>query len=112
MLHTKRHSDTRGRRHGIEWVAVRCEGTLQSSRIELNTAKIGDPEPPRPTQLWHQSKWIDAQLIDRASLRVGDAIAAPAMVVSDQSTLVVEPGWKAIVLDDGTIELTPDSAVA
>jgi 5-oxoprolinase (ATP-hydrolysing) len=98
--------------HEIELVAVRCEATLPAASGSLNHHTGTDARPSQPTQLWHGANWIDAQLIDRASLAVGDVIEAPAMVVSDQSTLVIEPTWQATVLPDGTIELTPTAATA
>mgnify|MGYP003662758481 CR=1 FL=1 len=62
---------------------------------------------PVRTRFWYDGKWVQAESTDRASLHPGDAITGPAMIASDQSTLVVEPGWRGDVLADRTIQLCP-----
>ena len=96
------------RQRDIELVAVRCEVTLRPEPTDLHMEGNAASMPPRQTRLWHQSAWVDAILIDRASLRAGQIVPAPAIVVSDQSTLIIEPGWRATVRQEGTIELRPD----
>ena len=94
----------------IELVAVRCEATIVPEPINLENATQGGSESTSAasqTQIWHSGTWIDAKLIDRMTLSQGDLVSSPAMIVSDQSTLIVEPGWQAGVMANGSIELTP-----
>ncbi|KQT34711.1 5-oxoprolinase [Sphingomonas sp. Leaf412] len=46
------------------------------------------------------------RLARRDALASGTRIAGPALIVDATSTTVVEPGWTAAVLDDGTLRLT------
>ncbi len=96
--------------HALELVSVRCEATLHGdSTSPPYEPRAGGSQPNDTTRFWHGSQWIDAALIDRDSLRIGDTVPAPAMIVSPHSTLVVEPPWSAKVIDDGILELTPTS---
>ncbi|RZM00707.1 MAG: 5-oxoprolinase, partial [Sphingomonas sp.] len=47
-----------------------------------------------------------APLHRRDALGPGAQVAGPALIVDDISTVAVEPGWSASVLDDGTLRLT------
>ncbi|MGH8197148.1 MAG: hydantoinase B/oxoprolinase family protein [Steroidobacteraceae bacterium] len=49
--------------------------------------------------------WREVPLLDRASLAKGQAFAGPALIVEPNSTTVVEPGWSAECLDDGSLRL-------
>ena len=91
---------------GIEIVAVRCEATLRSpARPERDP---GRSDAPRlKTRIWHQDEFLDAEQIERATLDPGDRLSGPCLVVSDNSTLVVDVGWRAIVARGGVIELSP-----
>ncbi|MCB1166952.1 MAG: hydantoinase B/oxoprolinase family protein, partial [Leptospiraceae bacterium] len=50
--------------------------------------------------------WLDATLHIRQNLGTGDSLAGPALIVSDNDTVFLRPGWDLLVLDDGTLELT------
>ncbi len=92
----------------IEVVAIRCESTLSRSAYpnEINATGIA-PIETTGIDFWHDGKVIQGKLVDRAGLKFGTRIAAPAMIVGDHSTLLVEPGWQATVITDDVIELTP-----
>ncbi|MGH8244214.1 MAG: hydantoinase B/oxoprolinase family protein, partial [Steroidobacteraceae bacterium] len=49
--------------------------------------------------------WREVPLVDRAALAPGRMVAGPALVVEPNSTTVVEPGWSAECLADGTLRL-------
>jgi 5-oxoprolinase (ATP-hydrolysing) len=44
-----------------------------------------------------ESRWWEAGLFVREDLRIGDAIAGPAIIAEKNATTVVEPGWQAQV---------------
>lgn len=114
----------------VEVVAVRCEATLHSktgARLSSFVAApataetsglpparglSAEPRPDETIRLWHDASWVDAALIDRVALRKHQTIEGPAMIVGQHSTLVVEPGWKGEVIEDGIIELNPTRAAA
>lgn len=95
----------------VEIVAIRCDATLPSTDYAA-PAIVPSKVRHESIQLWHESQWVKANLIDRDTLRIGDTISAPAMVVSPHSTLIVEPGWQGTVIEDGIVELTPQLADA
>ncbi|KQN39454.1 5-oxoprolinase [Sphingomonas sp. Leaf407] len=41
----------------------------------------------------------------REALSAGQSVDGPALIVDATSTLAVQPGWRAVVLDDGTLRL-------
>lgn len=51
-------------------------------------------------------EWIDADLYDRASLCPGDYLDGPALVVEDQTIVVVERGWEAMLDSSGALSLS------
>ncbi|REE85258.1 hydantoinase B/oxoprolinase family protein [Cupriavidus plantarum] len=57
------------------------------------------------TQVATQAGWGDVPLRRRRALAAGDRVEGPALISEDISTIVVEPGWTATVLDDGTLRL-------
>jgi 5-oxoprolinase (ATP-hydrolysing) len=96
----------------VELVAVRVEATLQSEHRARPRSHPDQAEPPETTRLWHRSRWVEAALFDRQSLEQGQQIAAPAVIVGKYSTLLVEQGWAARLMDDGIIELIPTEQAA
>ncbi|TWT76215.1 Acetophenone carboxylase gamma subunit [Planctomycetes bacterium CA13] len=96
----EKHLQTFGYRrdqHAVELVAIRCEATLASNSISIAHAKTKAPSEISKTF---------RGMIDRVTLCIGDRIEAPAMVVSNDSTLIVESPWTGQVLEDGIITLT------
>ena len=93
----------------IELVAIRCEATLGSPPLrphEVRAASTQEPATTIETRFAAESVMVD--VIDRSEVSPGQSIAGPLMVVSDYSTLLVEPNWQGTVLEDGTIKLTPE----
>ena len=101
------------RDRSIELVTVRCEATLESQydRFTRDSAPAFEHSMAafenHKALFWHQADWIEANVVDRNSLSIGDKIASPAMVVGPYSTLLVEPGWSGEVIDDQIIKLVP-----
>ncbi|MEY2689837.1 MAG: hypothetical protein RL375_4036, partial [Pseudomonadota bacterium] len=63
-----------------------------------------DPTDPRPDA---SGCWLDnAQLHDRAALPAGAWLDGPALITEAHATTVVEPGWRAQVLGEGSLLLT------
>jgi N-methylhydantoinase A len=57
------------------------------------------------TRMRHGGRDLDAALITGAPAP-GERLAAPAVVALADATLLLTPGWRGLVLSDGTIELT------
>lgn len=97
-------------------VVIRCEATLQpmspvddGSAMPTSTSAVAAKPATKPETIaiWHDSQWIEAQLIDRSGMRMGQRVDAPAIIVSKHSTLVIEPGWKAVVIEEGVLCIEP-----
>ena len=92
-----------------EVVAIRCEARFPSpyrmQDIEEATVLRESSAGRSKTQIWTHSGWQSCQRIARQSLTAGAVIEAPALIISNESTLVVEPTWTAKVVQGGLIEL-------
>ncbi|MEL6105271.1 MAG: hydantoinase B/oxoprolinase family protein [Planctomycetota bacterium] len=117
-FHAEHHKRFGYRRdnHPIQWVSARCEVTRQDAdQVSRLLSVPGTPSAER------QSRFADVfsdgairsfALVERDQLVAGESIAGGTIVVSDQSTLIVEPRWIGTVLDDGTIALRPDESAS
>jgi 5-oxoprolinase (ATP-hydrolysing) len=50
-------------------------------------------------------RWAEVDLLPRAALRPGQALAGPAILTEDFATTVIEPGWQAAVTAAGDLRL-------
>lgn len=68
-------------------------------------ASSADPRPARvgETRLAAAGAWLAAAVYERALLRPGHELAGPALVVQEDATTVIPPGWRARV--DGWLNL-------
>jgi len=65
-------------------------------------------EPAIPlarTRMYCAGQWRDSPILARAQLRPGQRVDGPALVVEDNATTVIEPGWRAEVLPQGHLIL-------
>ena len=54
--------------------------------------------------------WADVPLVRRNTLAAGDSLTGPALLTEDISTVVLLAGWRATMLEDGTLRLDQDDA--
>ena len=87
-------SSPRGREGGPPAQPV-VEGAPRVAMSPLHQPAAGPP--PRPGE---------DQVLDRSSLRSGQVIPGPALIVDPSATTVVEPGWQAEVDDHANLILT------
>jgi N-methylhydantoinase A len=57
----------------------------------------GPPAPERTETVFFDGGWRDTPVYDRVQLRPGQAFTGPAVVVQQDATAVVEPGFRATV---------------
>ncbi len=56
------------------------------------------PAPPMATTcIFSGDKWHDCPVHSRESLKAGDELPGPALIIEPNSTIVIEPGWSALV---------------
>jgi 5-oxoprolinase (ATP-hydrolysing) len=97
----------------------------QLATLRVEAVVAGEPDipavapaagaaPPRRVRAWFDG-WREVPLLERAALAPGAEVAGPALIVEPNSTTVVEPGWSAGRLPDGTLRLArraPRQAIA
>ena len=91
---------------------------IEAAEIEGRAAEAAaDPEEARPATdraaqaeaqvpLWSGGARHDAGVYRRAMLDPGQRIAGPALVIEDNQTIVVEPGWHAEITERDHILMT------
>ncbi|MCD0460530.1 hydantoinase B/oxoprolinase family protein [Roseiconus lacunae] len=99
--------------HTVQWVSLRCESQSADGDIQR---QLSDPSAvstnktvSAQARVFHRGQWKQFRRIDRESLASGAVIDPGSVIVSDQTTLIVEPDWSGGVRDDGSIVLTFDS---
>ncbi|MGV3485836.1 MAG: hydantoinase B/oxoprolinase family protein [Planctomycetaceae bacterium] len=91
----------------IEVAAVRCEATIPATSA-LDPAQPPPPATSAAPRLAHV--YVDGQrrtipLWFRNDVLAGDSLEGPAIVLDDNSTLVIDPDWKATKLPNGSFEM-------
>ena len=83
---------------------LRVEAVVAGAR-EANAVAATQPAAAGGNvRVWFDG-WREVPLLDRTTLATGRAVAGPALIVEPNSTTVVEAGWSAERLDDGTLSL-------
>lgn len=62
----------------------------------------------RPILTAESGRFIPASIYDRPSLPIGAEIRGPAVVEQADTTTLMEPGWRATVIENGTLIITRD----
>jgi N-methylhydantoinase A/oxoprolinase/acetone carboxylase beta subunit len=66
-----------------------------------------DPQrPPRAIRVPGRHEPVQAAIYRRAAMPAGLTFAGPAIVEQDDTTTLIEPGWRGTVLDNGNLLLT------
>ena len=69
----------------------------------------GNQDPPnqcgRSIQMFLGQQRVQGTRWDRRSIRIGTAIAGPALIQSDGSTTIIDPGWQAMMQSDGSLRI-------
>jgi N-methylhydantoinase A len=66
-----------------------------------------DPRrPPRAIRVAGERAPVQSAIYHRAAMPAGLTFAGPAIVEQDDTTTLVEPGWRGTVLENGNLLLT------
>jgi 5-oxoprolinase (ATP-hydrolysing) len=87
--------------HGTEAVATRPIPPPESATSSIDMYCAADDQP---------AGWRSGRLVDGEGLAAGTSIEGPAIIAQQNATIVVEPGWRALVTALGNLELTRVSA--
>jgi N-methylhydantoinase A len=95
----------------LSW-AVRVETPLHApTRVpDAEGASAARPVGARRVFDPARAAWLEAQIYRRAALTRGTALAGPAIVVEDDTSTVVPPGYRATVTPEGYIEMIAEEA--
>jgi 5-oxoprolinase (ATP-hydrolysing) len=96
----------------IESVSVECIAPGAAAPPLASAAPSPAYDPPASAEIsmycledGHAAGWREAKLFHAVELRAGARIAGPAIIADRNATTVVEPGWQAVMVAGGCIEL-------
>lgn len=102
----------------VEIVALAAAGIGQLARPPINEAEakhttwedanLGNSDVYFESKADHDGGWVSTPVYQRAGLPIGVTTAGPAIVVQEDSTFVLEPGWSMTVDKNGQILATRD----
>ncbi len=95
--------------------AASVEAIEEGAALHETTLAARDgpgPEPIDTVEIWSGGRAHAAPVFDRPSLRAGDRLYGPALILEAGSTTVIEPGWEAEVTALDHIMLRRTGAVA
>ena len=87
------------RQRGIVIEAISVEAAGGGARVEEEERPEvrGRPQAAETAPLWVEGEWREVGLYRRSSLSPGHRLTGPAIIVEENSTIIVEPGWRARV---------------
>jgi N-methylhydantoinase A len=107
-----RHLQTYGhdnRDEPVQIVSVRLAaiGTIPPLLVRDRTASPGTDAIKSKRQLWFRDAGtVEAVIYDRNRMPSGLELAGPVVIESFESTILVPPGWRATMNEDGFVLLT------
>ncbi len=94
----------------VEALAIEATSGGNAPPLAVNPAVTGaQTEPPRPvdqTPVFLDGAGHAVPVYLRDAFAPGQRIAGPAIIIEDTATVIVEPGWDAALLADGSLVLT------
>ncbi len=91
---------------------VSAEAVAPGARIEVaSAAPAASAAPHEASRIFTQGRWHEAQILPRAALTPSRSLAGPAIVVEANQTVVVEPGWQAVLTANDDLLLTRAEAL-
>jgi len=84
--------------------SVSRPGTAAPARLQGDDAHKGT----RDILTAGSGRFIPAKVYDRSAMAVGLEIRGPAIVEQPDTTTLIEPGWRATVVADGTLVIIAD----
>jgi N-methylhydantoinase A len=82
----------------IATVRVVGRGTIRGVTLaELESGPGGDTAVVRREKVFFGGEWLDTPILDRAKLEPDDRVDGPAVIVQDDTTTVIEPGYRGTV---------------
>ena len=98
----------------MQLVTLRVIGNSSSDTLRLPTLDKGGRHNPSEAALYARpTTFDDGQTIqtprfDRMKLRAGDTVSGPAVIVQQNSTTILPPGFVAVVMRLGDLVISRD----
>lgn len=86
-----------------ESVIVRAGASVGGLEREKIAVSGGETVEEKRVRCYFDGGWLSTPLYRLDSLRYGDSMAGPALIVGGTSTIVIEPGWRASTGEYGDI---------
>lgn len=106
--HRTRYGFTMDKPLIVETVSVEAAGRAGGRTApppDEDTGRSGAPRPAATVSVFTGDRWRDAGLHRRRDLRGSDTVDGPAVVTEEDSTTVVDPGWRATATASGHLTL-------
>ena len=84
---------------------VSAEAVVAGAPVEAAPLQAAEGKP-EPGSFFSGGRWHGAEIWRREALPAGRAVAGPAIIVEANQTLVVEPGWQAVLTGRDNIVMT------
>ncbi len=103
---------------GVEIDAFVLKASLPQAHDPRPGRPAGPPDPAaaqtgsRPALFSQDAGWTETPVFEMAQLEPGHSFAGPALIESDDTTVVVAPGWNCQVDERGGIVLTHDEELS
>jgi 5-oxoprolinase (ATP-hydrolysing) len=83
----------------MELESIRAVASTKISKRKKSRSVKAEhyPEPNFEKEIWFRGESIYTPVFLRDELGVGDAIEGPALILDPHSTIVIEPGWDAMI---------------
>ena len=88
----------------IELLTAEAVGKTGES-VTLPNDSVDSRIEHRTVKMYTRGDWNDVELVRRDTMRPGDSLDGPAIIVEPTGTNVVEPGWRAEVITGGNLIL-------
>jgi N-methylhydantoinase A len=94
----------------LEIANLRVIGRGAVDGVTIEEYELGDPDPSAARvdtqEVYFDDAYHETEIYDRAELRPGNEVAGPAIVVEDDSTVVIQPDHTATVDRYANLEIT------
>ncbi|MBI2237210.1 MAG: hydantoinase/oxoprolinase family protein [Actinobacteria bacterium] len=97
----------------LEVVTARCRGIGRVAPPPWPPWRVEEPVEPmdvRSVYFRQARDWVDTPIFDREALALEQRVVGPAIVEEWTSTIIVPPGWTAVVDALGDLLLSPEEA--
>jgi 5-oxoprolinase (ATP-hydrolysing) len=91
----------------VESIQVEVVSAARPSQIKSSVRHKGNDDvaaaPDAVVPCFMDDEWFDTPCFQRQSMYVGQPVNGPAIVLDPTGTVVVEPGWRALLKDDNNL---------